>query len=596
MNILDENNSEANSKISQKAQTLIIGRLLVTFLLLLATWFWYGGQLALSLENVPSGLISFFIVSVGITIFYFFLLKFNKSIDAQLRFQLFVDVVLITWLVWRTGDVSSPYVTLYTLLICVTSIYLGLRGTLIVTIACVAAFTFLSISAVTSIIQSFALPMETSKAVQLVGFHGIAMLVVGLLSAKLAERRGSVEKLTEATKTLADLRALHERIVESIRSGVVTTDLQGNIYTFNAAAEEITGYRADEVRGWTIFELMGDIKQPIAVSLEASDINQTTPRFEIDFVTPENFALRLGYGISPLFTESGEKQGLILTFQDLTEIRSMEESVRRKDRLAAVGRVAAGLAHEIRNPLGAMRGAIQVLQSQAGQSSTQASLMDIVLRESDRLNSIITNFLSYASPRMNNFTELDLGEAINDSYILLQHSPDVTEKHSMEIDLPATSVIISADSTQIKQVFWNLTRNAIQAMPDGGKLIVKLVKLLNGRVQILFTDSGNGMSPQQVEKLFEPFSNSTTGGTGLGLSIVYQIIRDHGGTINVRSREGSGTTITVELPSDAKPQNFDEPANLAETVFEPSRLESFLTIKSAESEISLDMNDDFQSK
>ncbi len=582
MNSLDEKISQANSKISQKAQMLIIGRLLVTFLLLLATWFWFSGQLRLSTENIPSGLFSFFIISVGLTIFYFFLLKFNKNFEAQLRLQFFIDAVLITWLVWRTGDVSSPYITLYTVLICVTSIFLGLRGTLILTVICVAFFTVLSISAVTSVIQSFALPTETSKAVQLVGFHGIAMFIVGLLAAKLAERRDSAEKLNETTKTLADLRVLHERIVESIRSGVVTTDLNGNIYTFNAAAEEITGYATTEIQGWTIFDLLGDIKQPIAVSLDASDANQPTPRFEIDFVTPENFALRLGYGISPLLAESGEKQGLILTFQDLTEIRSMEESVRRKDRLAAVGRVAAGLAHEIRNPLGAMRGAIQVLQSQTVKNTTQSSLMDIVLRESDRLNNIITNFLTYASPRMNNFAEVDLCEAINDSYILLQHSPDLLENHEMEIDIPTDSLVISADSTQIKQVFWNLTRNAIQAMPKGGKLIVKLQKLLNGRVQILFTDSGQGMTPEQVEKLFEPFSNSTTGGTGLGLSIVYQIVRDHGGTINVRSLEGKGTTITVELPADAKLQNVGEVENLAETVFQPSRLESFLTIKSEE--------------
>jgi two-component system, NtrC family, sensor histidine kinase PilS len=582
MNILDENISLANSKMSQKAQTLIIGRLLVNFLLLLTTWFWSGGQFSLSVTNLPSGLLSFFIISVGLTIFYFFLLKFNKNVSIQLHVQFLIDALLITWLVWRTGDISSPYITLYTVLICVTSIFLGLRGTLIVTVFSVAFFTFLSIAAVTSLIQSFAMPIEISKAVQLVGFHGIAMFVVGLLAAKLAERRGAAEKLNETAKTLADLRLLHERIVESIRSGVVTTDLEGNIYTFNAAAEEITGYKTEEVKGWTIFELLGDINQPIAVSLEASDANQATPRFEIDFVTPENFALRLGYGISPLLAESGEKQGLILTFQDLTEIRSMEESVRRKDRLAAVGRVAAGLAHEIRNPLGAMRGAIQVLQSQTAQNQTQTSLMDIVLRESDRLNNIITNFLTYASPRMNNFADVDLCEAINDSYILLQHSPDIMQNHQMEIDIPDDKVIISADSTQIKQVFWNLTRNAIQAMPNGGKLIVKLKKLLNGRVQILFKDSGEGMQPEQVEKLFEPFSNSTTGGTGLGLSIVYQIVRDHGGTINVRSLVGSGTTITVELPADAKTQNTVESTNLAETAFQPSRLESFLTIKSQE--------------
>jgi two-component system sensor histidine kinase PilS (NtrC family) len=257
----------------------------------------------------------------------------------------------------------------------------------------------------------------------------------------------------------------------------------------------------------------------------------------------------------------------------------MEESVRRKDRLAAVGRVAAGLAHEIRNPLGAMRGAIQVLQSQTPPETAQASLMEIILRESDRLNKIITNFLTYARPRVSNFSEIDVREAISDTFTLLRHSPDVKENHVLEYDLPEKPVTVSADPTQLKQIFWNLARNSIQAMPEGGQLNVRLRKLPNYRVQIVFQDTGRGMSASQVEQLFEPFSNSTTGGTGLGLSIVYQIVRDHGGTINVRSLEGDGTTITIELPSEIK--NPAGPDEIGTNEISPvhSRLENFLTVQ-----------------
>jgi len=269
---------------------------------------------------------------------------------------------------------------------------------------------------------------------------------------------------------------------------------------------------------------------------------------------------------------------LILTFQDLTEIRSMEESVRRKDRLAAVGRVAAGLAHEIRNPLGAMRGAIQVLQSNTPPESSNASLMDIILRESDRLNKIITNFLTYARPRVANFLETDVREAINDTFMLLKHSPDVKENHILKADLPDNPVFISADSTQLKQIFWNLARNAIQAMDQGGTLLIKLEELKNGRIRILFTDSGLGMPAKQVEQLFEPFSASTTGGTGLGLSIVYQIVRDHNGTINIKSLENKGTTITVELPVEIKNQNALEDMEASEMPHEPSRLGNLLRV------------------
>jgi two-component system sensor histidine kinase PilS (NtrC family) len=310
------------------------------------------------------------------------------------------------------------------------------------------------------------------------------------------------------------------------------------------------------------------------------------PRFETDLITPEGFAVRVGYSISPLFSETGEESGLIVSFQDLTDIRSMEESVRRKDRLAAVGRVAAGLAHEIRNPLGAMRGSIQVLQASIPPNSSQAALFDIVLRESDRLNNIITNFLSYARPRVTNFSETEVCEALRDTFTLLRHSPDIKENHVLELVLPKEPILISADSTQLKQIFWNLARNAVQAMPAGGVFRAELQQAPQNRAKIIFSDTGCGMTSKQVEQLFEPFSNSTNGGTGLGLSIVYQIIRDHNGTINVRSRENEGTTITVELPCEARAQTAIDEAEELDISIAPSRLKSFLNVKSEQNNLS----------
>jgi len=572
--------SETN--LTQRIQTLIIGRLLAIFLLLVASWFWQSGQLKLSFETFPQGLFLVFLIAVGLTIVYFFVLRLSKNFAWQIRIQLFFDALLIVWLVWRTGDLTSPYITLFIVLISVASIFLNARETLLMALFCVALFTILSVLVASSSILSFGSTPETARIIQIVGFHDVAFLVVGLLASRLSDRRASGEQLKETTKSLANLRVLHERIVESIRSGLVTTDLSGEIYTFNAAAAEITGYGSEEMIGKTVFSLFGNIHLPIADSMETTETGDAPPRFETDILTPDGFAVRVGYNISPLVSETGEKNGLILTFQDLTEIRSMEENVRRKDRLAAVGRVAAGLAHEIRNPLGAMRGAIQVLQSQTPPESSQASLMEITLRESDRLNKIITNFLTYARPRVNNFSETDVREALSDTYILLKHSPDVKENHRLETDLPDKPVFISADPTQLKQIFWNLARNAIQAMPDGGDLQIKLEEMPSReRIRILFEDSGLGMSPAQVEQLFEPFSNSTTGGTGLGLSIVYQIVRDHNGTINVKSREGSGTTITVELPTEARNKSFADETEEDDS-FKTSRLEGFLNVREKE--------------
>jgi two-component system sensor histidine kinase PilS (NtrC family) len=173
--------------------------------------------------------------------------------------------------------------------------------------------------------------------------------------------------------------------------------------------------------------------------------------------------------------------------------------------------------------------------------------MEIILRESDRLNRIITDYLTYARPRSSTLASVDVRDLLRETFTLLRHSHEIHEDHELEADLPEAPVIAEADAAQLKQVFWNLARNALQAMPTGGTLKVELKREPTGRLRIIFTDTGRGMTPEHVEHLFEPFS-STTGGTGLGLSIVYQIIREHGGTINVRSHEGKGTTITIELP------------------------------------------------
>lgn len=581
---LDEKAAAANARQAQRIQTLIIGRLLAIFLVLVTSWIWFSGGLRVSLDTVPSdllfGLLLVLVISVGLTVVYFFLLRLSPDFVWQLRVQFVLDALLITWLVWRTGDLTSPYITLYIVLISVASFFLRPVSTLLLAAFCSFLFVLLSVLTVNSLIQTFGPEQPVGKSIQIVSFHFVALLVVGLLASRLSGRHSSGAELEETAKTLANLRALHERIVESIRSGLITTDLDGKIFSFNTAATEITGHRVDEMRGESIYELFGDISEPIKLSIAAG--GEHVPRFEADLTTPDGFAVRIGYSVSPLFSESYEATGYIITFQDLTEIRSMEESVRRTDRLAAVGRVAAGLAHEIRNPLGAMRGAIQVLESNTPSNSKQNGLMEIILKESDRLNAIITNFLGYARPAAVNFAKTDVGEAIRDTFTLLRHSPDVTEQHVLIEDLGSGEINIDADAAQLKQIFWNLARNAIQAMPDGGTLRVALGIIPNGRIRIIFEDTGRGMSPEQVEQLFEPFSNSTSGGTGLGLSIVYQIVKDHNGVINVRSREGTGTTITIELPRENRLKTA-EPQQSIDDSSAPTRIKEFLKVGRDES-------------
>ena len=484
----------------------------------------------------------------ALTVVYFLIYQFSHRLLFQARLQLAVDVLLVTWLVWHSDVINSPYIALYIVVISVSSVFLGSRDAVVTSVGSAVAFTTCALALIQSR-PSITAAESLSQTVQSVGLFDVAFLVVGLLSARLAERQSRSDvRLMAATQSLANLRALHERIVESIRSGLVTTDLQGRIYSFNAAAEEMTGYRARDLRGQNASIILGELGDKIANTVRAIETGQSNPRFETDCLTAEGIRLRLGYSMSPLSAESGETTGMVITFQDLTQIRALEETSRRQDRLAAIGRMAASIAHEIRNPLAAMRGSIQMLRSEMNTDPSQTELMEIILRESDRLNRIITDFLSYARPRSIVQSRVDVADLLHQTFALLRHSPEISENQKVVEELPSEPLVVEADAGQLKQVFWNLARNALQAMPQGGTLTAKVEMNSNNRVRIAFNDTGKGMSPEQVEHLFEPFS-STTGGTGLGLSIVYQIVRDHGGTINVRSMEGQGTTITVELPT-----------------------------------------------
>ncbi len=543
-----------NDSLGQRLWWLITGRLAFAVVLwLLAGAQWSREQLGVA----GRGSLIIFMVVVLVSLCYALMLRFLRRLRTQAGLQILIDVLLVTWLVWVTGDLHSPYAALYIIIISVASIFLGPRGALVAAVGCALAFTMITIAITVGAVAPYSRNLaetNTINAVQAIGLNDIAFLVVGLLAARLAERQTRSDvQLLATTQTLANLRALHERIVESIRSGVVTTDLRGLIYTFNAAAEEITGYRAGDIRGKEASILFGELSQHIEDSMRAALSGNTSPRFEADCLTPEGHIRRLGFSIFPLSTEAGEQTGLVITFQDLTEVRALEDTSRRQDRLAAVGRVAASIAHEIRNPLAAMRGSIQVLRSEMENDSSQAELMEIILRESDRLNRIITDYLAYARQRSHALESVDVRDLLHETFTLLRHSPEIREEHRLEEDLPAEPMLAQADAAQLRQVFWNLARNALQAMENGGTLRAELRRSSTWRLRITFTDTGVGMTPEQVEHLFEPFS-STTGGTGLGLSIVYQIIRDHGGTINVRSREGKGTTIAIELPSEQRGQ------------------------------------------
>lgn len=538
-----------------KALRLIFGRVALIFLLLITNLWRTSGVGDLAGGDSPDHLLILFSAIVVLTVVYFGLLRVLPASVWQIRLQFLIDVVGITWLVLQTGDIISPYVTLYIVLISVAGFFLGKTETLLLAIGCAVSFTTLSTLAANGLVASTAGDQPPSRVIQIVGVNVVAILLVGLIAARLSERRMLSEELKHTEESFADLHLLHERIVESIGSGLITTDLVGRIYAFNRAAEEITGLRSRDAIGSSIFEPFGvEMKQHVEQCLASHDKGEiASVNFETSFgLSKDRQSVTAVCTIVPLIGKTGTTTGLIVTIQDVTQVKALEETVRRSDRLAAVGRMAAGLAHEIRNPLGSMSSALQFLQERSTGEKEEMALMNVVLRESDRMNNIITNFLAFARPSANgpkpNRSVIDVKEAIHDCMSLIKHSPEASDDHKFEINA-MDELLIAGDETQLKQVCWNLARNAIQSMPGGGTLNVTATAN-NESVRLEFSDTGVGMDREIRDHVFEPFI-SGSGGTGLGLSIVYKIVQDHGGNIDVDSEPGKGTKVTVEFPKAA---------------------------------------------
>ena len=312
--------------------------------------------------------------------------------------------------------------------------------------------------------------------------------------------------------------------------------------------------RAFETLGKQIDSIFGPV---VSDEVEACARDARTgqffpPSLEVAMKTEAKGDLHLSINVLPLTAVSGTVTGVIVAFHDRTQMNEMAERLKHADEMAAVGRLAAGLAHEVRNPMGAMSSALQFIAERDGSDPESAKLMNIVLRESERLNSIITNFLAYAQPRaylgsVPADQEMDVVNAISDCLALLRHDPQVTDEHVFDLNAPEEPVMMRADESQFKQIIWNLLRNSITAMPSGGKLSVEISDHLDGHLRVIVADTGCGISPEELPRRFEPF-HSLSNGTGLGLSIVHRLVTERGGRIEVTSVPHAGTQFCVDLP------------------------------------------------
>ena len=482
-------------------------------------------------------------------------------IDAQLA----TDAIVISAVVLLTGGVSSYFSTLYALPIIGASILQFRRGGLLVGSLSALLYAgvvvgqyqgaFVLLEAQWPAIGQLPRPPAT-LAFYMAGLDIFGFLAVAVFSGYLADRLRSADaSLARASSEIADLQAFNQNVIESLTSGLATTDQAGRVLTFNGAAEYITGHRVAHVLGRRIFELL-QLPPAFEASLEGKV--EGSRRADLTFTTPHGRQIELGLSVMPLITPGG-RAGFLFVFQDVTETKRLQRTSAAQDRLAAVGEMAAGIAHEVRNPLAAMSGSIQILRQELPLNAEQAQLMDIVLRESERLNETIKSFLAYARPQRIASRRFDLRRTVNDTALLLRHSPDSGEGHEVQVDVPGSPVWFEADEGQIRQVVWNLATNGLRAMPDGGALVLGVQAEAAATVTLSVRDQGVGIPPEELDSMLQPFHGTFAHGTGLGLAIVHRIVSDYGGEIQVTSAPDDGTTVCVRLPTPAVPSPASRP-------------------------------------
>jgi two-component system sensor histidine kinase PilS (NtrC family) len=538
-----------------RLSTLIAVRVVVSTLLL-------GFAIVIELSRPGVFPVDPFFFLIGLTyllsVVYLATLRLVERHPWLVDVQFGVDAILVSAFIHVTGGITSYFSSLYLLPIVAASTMRFRRGAL--QVAALSAVLYLGLVSA-QYVQVGTLPTAWQPAVPTdlpslrfaqytVAINLAGFLAVGLLSGSLAEGlRSAGARLEDASHEIEDLRAFNEYVVDSLLSGLATADTDCRILTFNRAASAITGLPASQVIGHDASEVL-QLPAPFRPSFETLRETRSV-RIDLPYTTGDGRTIEIGLTVATLAFPDGQT-GFLLTFQDVTDIKRLERDARLQQRLAAVGEMAAGIAHEIRNPLASMSGSIQVLRQELQLSEEQGQLMDIVLRESDRLNDTIRSFLAYARPQKFAVARLDVRKVVEETARLLRNSSDVRENHVIDVEVPPDPVWFEADEHQIRQITWNLATNGLRAMADGGRLLIAAEVDAQagapGDVVLAVKDQGCGIPADQLDSIFQPFRSSFEKGTGLGLAIVHRIVTDYSGSVQVSSTPGVGTTVRVRLP------------------------------------------------
>lgn len=545
---------EQDEKAWRRLKLLIVTRLVVVSLFLIITIFLGKVRVLLPVWPVLQNLLyAVILIMYVMSLFYTLLLKKRKYFQFNIYTQLIVDIGLISFLVYLTGGISSNYSQLYILVIIYSAIFLGRRGAFIIaTLSSVAYglvlnFQYLNIFDLTSLTSRISIVEGNDVFVRLI-VHVISFFFVAFLASIVVEQEKKTKSLlVERESAFDQLDLLFRSIIESVDTGIMTITLQGNIKTFNRAAETITGFRLAAIENQPVLEVFPDFKAFFKSG--AGDL--IISRKEVKITSREGARIHLGCSVSPLKDRNSQQIGHIVIFQDLTQIKRMEENLEKSKNLALIGEMAAGLAHEMRNPLASITGSIQLLGRNVRMGETDRRLMQIIMRGKDQLDHFVRDFLMLSRPVPEARESVDVdevaGEVLENLKIANEWPQDIMLSRTTSGQNKAF-----ANKEQIWQIIQNLVLNALQAIDGPGKLSldIQTVKLEDEKnyAAIKITDDGCGIEEKDLKNVFRPFYTNKEKGTGLGLAIVGRIVDGYGGKINIESKVNQGTSVTVWLP------------------------------------------------